>query len=297
MYRGALAWLKSDRVAAGQRKAEKVGGRFAGQGLIGVSVLSRGIWNGEDLGVRAAMVEVNCETDFVARNELFRTLAENLAFTVAFIAEPRTAADEPANFLRPIELSHLQEAPLVLRAHAGKSPSMTVSEAIRDAISAVGENINFRRAAVLVREPTAPASGLGLRATSYVHGSLNPRTLTEEDSSLAVTEAGEIGALIAIGLKTSPASRLRELLQNAAFNSNMKTLERALARQIVGLNPDGIRGNAEDALYNQTFDMLTSSGGQSVEEVLLKWAKDHNMGEQSGLGVVDFLRWEVGEGL
>ncbi len=55
---------------SGAKKAAKVSHRTAGEGLVSASVLSRGTGSSPG-GVRAALVELNCETDFVARNALF----------------------------------------------------------------------------------------------------------------------------------------------------------------------------------------------------------------------------------
>ena len=299
---GALKWLEQDRVSRGQQKAEKVGGRFAGEGLVGVSVLSRGVSHGMDppIGIRAAMVELNCETDFVARNELFRKLSQDLAFTAGFITD-LPSSHSPAigsqSIIRPIELGHLQDAPLMLRD--GESKRISVSEAIRDVIAAVGENITIRRAVSFVQKPIPPPSGMALRVASYVHGALP----TPPGDPTAVTEAqGNIGTLAAIGLRTSPASRLSELLIKPTFEADLSALERGLARQIAGMRPERIHGDGSDALYNQSFDMLVTSGGQTVQNVLRAWAEEQGMTDHgpqedgmAGLSVVEFLRWEVGE--
>lgn len=299
---GALEWLEQDRVSYGQQKAEKLGGRFAGEGLVSVSVLSRGTCHGIDppLGIRAAMVELNCETDFVGRNELFRKLSQDLAFTAAFLVEPPSSLSpgiERHAFIRPIELSQLQDAPLMLRDGEGKR--ISVSEAISDIIAAVGENITIRRAVSFVHKSVPPSSGIGLRVASYVHGAL----ATPPGNPSAVMESqGKIGTLAAIGLRTSPATRLDQLLAKQTFEANLGALERGLARQIVGMRPERVHGDGSDALYSQSFDMLATSGGRSVQNVLKTWAEEHRMtghGPEedglAGLSVIEFLRWEMGE--
>jgi elongation factor Ts len=299
---GALAWLEQDRISTGQRKAEKVGGRFAGEGLIGVSVLSRGTCHGMNtpLGIRAAMVELNCETDFVGRNELFRKLTQDLAFTAAYLADSPPSlspANESHTFIRPVELP--QDAPLMLRGDESKR--ITVSEAIRDIITAVGENIKIRRAVSFVHNYIPPQSGTGLRVASYVHGAL----AIPPGSPSAVMEAqGKIGTMVAVGLKSSPASRLSELLASPGFDADLGALERGLGRQIAGMRPESIHGDGGDALYNQKFDMLASSRGETVQSVLKTWAEEqkltyHGLQEDgmAGVSVVEFLRWTVGESL
>ncbi len=70
----ALVWLQNGLTVSSAQKVVKVAHCTAGDGLFGASVLARG--TGSETGhdrVRAAIVELNCETDFVARNALLRT--------------------------------------------------------------------------------------------------------------------------------------------------------------------------------------------------------------------------------
>ncbi|KAF8527562.1 elongation factor TS-domain-containing protein [Hysterangium stoloniferum] len=297
----ALEWLQKDKVATGQRKVEKIGNRFAGEGLIGLSVLSRGTSNTvKSMRVRAAMIELNCETDFVGRNELFQNLARDVAFTAAFLAEPPLLADYDSQpFICPVELSYLENAPLIRAGNEDKP--MTVAEAVRDLMVAVGENIQLRRAASFVHSAMPIASGLGLRAAGYMHGSL-PTSFP--NSTVAMEAQGRIGALVAIALRAAPPSRLGELFENSTFESDLGTLERGLARQIVGMRPKNVSGEGEDVLYHQSFDMLATSGGQTVAQCLKDWSDEHKMtevdpddSEMQGVNVAEFARWEVGEAL
>ncbi len=87
-----------------------------------------------------AMVEVNCETDFVARTEDFKALAHDIAMQVAamnprFIAESEIPEGEDVN---PPESCLLQQ-PFI------KDPGMTIDELIRELIGKLGENIRIRR--------------------------------------------------------------------------------------------------------------------------------------------------------
>lgn len=71
-YDNALAWLEEEAVRLGWSKAGKLSGRSLTQGLVGVM----------ETGDRVVMVEVNCETDFVARNEQFQNLVATTAEAV-----------------------------------------------------------------------------------------------------------------------------------------------------------------------------------------------------------------------
>src|SRR5262252_10855007 len=99
----------------GLAKAAKKAGRIAADGLIGISVK----------GTKGVVVEVNSETDFVARNEFFQGLVKMIA-DVALTAG-----------------SDLEE---IKKAKIG---NMTVADAIAGSIAKIGENITLRRAASL----------------------------------------------------------------------------------------------------------------------------------------------------
>ena len=122
----AQDWLRKK----GLSKAAKKAGRIAAEGLIGI-VTS---------GTRGVVVEVNSETDFVARNEQFQGLVKMIA-QVAL----KTGAD-------------------VAAIKAAKVGDATVETAISDAIATIGENMSLRRAALL-------EVGKGV-VSSYVHGAV-----------------------------------------------------------------------------------------------------------------------------
>jgi elongation factor Ts len=100
----------------GLTKAEKRGEREARAGLVGT-------YNHD--GRIGVMVEVNCETDFVARNEIFTTLVKDLAMHIA--------ASEPK------DIDELLKQPYV------KNPDQTVGDYVKDHNARLGENIVVRR--------------------------------------------------------------------------------------------------------------------------------------------------------
>jgi elongation factor Ts len=126
----AVDWLRKKGLAAAAKKS----GRTAAEGLIGVA-------HG---ALKAAMVEVNAETDFIARNEAFQAFVE----TVATIA---------------LEVGEDVET---IKAAAYPGTGRTVAEELTQLIATVGENMTLRRAAVV-------SVGEGV-ATSYVHNALKP---------------------------------------------------------------------------------------------------------------------------
>jgi len=101
----------------GFEKVEKRAGRATSQGIIETYV--------HHSGKIASLVELLCETDFVARNELFRELAHNLALQVASI-EAKDADD-------------------LLKQDYIKDPSKKIEELVKNVIAKTGENINVGR--------------------------------------------------------------------------------------------------------------------------------------------------------
>ena len=117
----------------GLRKAEKKAERETLQGLVEAY-----IHTGGRIG---AMVEVNCETDFVARTDEFKELAHNLAMQVAAQAPRFITAEEIPEDAGDIEP---EVACLLLQPYI-KDPTVTVKDIIVEAIAKVGENIRVRR--------------------------------------------------------------------------------------------------------------------------------------------------------
>jgi elongation factor Ts len=122
----AQDWLRKK----GLSKAAKKAGRVAAEGLIGVQVRS----------TKGVVVELNSETDFVARNDLFQGLVKMIADVALSVGTD------------------------VERLKAAKAGSITVSESISDTIAKIGENMTLRRAASL-------SVGKGVIG-SYVHNAV-----------------------------------------------------------------------------------------------------------------------------
>jgi elongation factor Ts len=120
--------LREKGIASAAKKSD----RETDQGLV-----ESYIHSGGRIG---AMVEANCETDFVARTEGFRALAHDIAMQVAamnptYISESEVPEGDDVN---PSEVCLLQQ-PFI------KEPSMTIDELISETVGKVGENIRIRR--------------------------------------------------------------------------------------------------------------------------------------------------------
>jgi len=120
--------LKEKGLAKAQKKAE----RATTQGLIEAYI--------HTAGRIGAMIEVNCETDFVARTDEFKELAHCLAMQVAALS-PQFISEEEVPEGADMEL---QEACLLLQPYI-KDPARTVQDVIIETIAKVGENIRVSR--------------------------------------------------------------------------------------------------------------------------------------------------------
>jgi elongation factor Ts len=107
----------------------KKAGREANQGLI-ESYIHAG-------GRIGALVEVNCETDFVARTDDFRALVREIAMQVAAMNPGRISADEPS-------ADGQEDVPLLEQSYIRDS-SKTIRELVHEGIAKLGENIVIRR--------------------------------------------------------------------------------------------------------------------------------------------------------
>ena len=149
----AVDWLRAKGLSSAAKKA----GRVAAEGLIGIATM-RG---------RAVMVEVNSETDFVARNADFQSL-------VAGIAQTALSTDG--------SLAAVQAATM--------SDGKSVEESIKTAVGTIGENMTLRRVTMV----TAESGGVA----NYVHSSIAPG-LGKIGVIVALKSTGDVDKLASIG--------------------------------------------------------------------------------------------------
>lgn len=149
----AIDWLRKK----GMSKAEKKAGRAAAEGLVAVA----------GAGNQAVVVELNSETDFVARNDAFQGL-------VAKVADVALGTDGTV------------EAVAAAEFEGGKS----VDQAVKDAVATIGENMNLRRSAKLSVENGAVAT--------YVHNAVT-NGMGKLGVLVAIETTGNADAAAAIG--------------------------------------------------------------------------------------------------
>ena len=127
---GDLARAEQLLKERGLAKAAKKVGREANQGVVDSDIHAGG-----RIG---ALVEVNCETDFVARNEAFRALVHEIAMQVAAMNPSRISADDPSADGAEGDVPLLDQ-PFI------RDGSKTIRDLVTEGIAKLGENIVIRR--------------------------------------------------------------------------------------------------------------------------------------------------------
>ncbi len=241
----AVEFLREKGLAGAAKKA----GRIAAEGIV-VTDLSAD----EKLGV---VVEVNAETDFVAKNEKFRTYAAD----VAAQALNTSAADMDAFMAEKWE----------------KDPSLTVKEALSSQISIIGENMNIRRF-----EKVSAENGF---VASYIHagGKIGVLVAVETDVvNDAVKEMAKNVAMQAAALKPLYTSRdevdadyiakEKEILTAAAKNEKPDASDKIIEGMVMGRVNKELK---EICLLDQVY-VKAEDGKQSVAKYVESVAKENN---------------------
>ncbi|MEM5495176.1 translation elongation factor Ts [Hoeflea sp. AS16] len=255
----AIDWLRAKGIA----KADKKSGRTAAEGLIAVA----------SEGNSAVVVEVNSETDFVARNDGFQDLARSIA-SVAMSTDGSVEAVSAATV-----------------PSTGKS----VTETVKDAIAHIGENMNLRRSAKLSVDN-------GVVAT-YVHNAVADG-LGKLGVIVAVKSTGDKEALAAIGRQVAMhiAATNPLALTSDDVDATIADRERNVfieqARE--SGKPDNIiekmvegrmrKFYEEVALLSQAFVM---NPDQTVGEAVKAAAADAG----APVEISGFVRFQLGEGI
>ncbi len=251
----------------GQAKAEKKAGRIAAEGLCRVAM---------DGDKCAAVVEVNSETDFVAKNEDFQKFVED----VAAQAVSTDAADLDA---------FLAEAWKV-------DASKTVKEALVEKVAVIGENLNIRRFEKVVAENGC--------VVSYVHGGGRIGVIVEADTD--VVNDGVKEALTNIAMQVAALSP--KYVSTADVSEEYKAHEKEILMAQIAQDPKmagkpekviegAVMGRLnkelkEVCLLEQTY-VKAEDGKQTVAQYIAQVAKENS----ANLSVKKFVRFETGEGL
>lgn len=250
---GAIDWLRKKGLAAAAKKS----GRVAAEGLVGIASVPG----------KAAVVEVNAETDFVARNETFQSFVETIA---------RIALD-------------VGDSVDAINAAPFPGTGRTVAEELTHLIATIGENMNLRRAKVL----SVPK---GVVAT-YMHSALRPG-LGKIGVLAAVEADGELAALETLGRQVGMhvAAARPEALDIDAVDPNALEREKAVLTE---------QARASGKPENIIAKMVEGRIRKYYEEVVLLeqvWVHDGEsrvraVAKKAGVALTGFARFQLGEGI
>jgi len=249
----AIDWLRKKGLAAAAKKS----GRIAAEGLVGVATAAN----------KAAIVEVNAETDFVARNESFQAFVEACAKIALAVGD---------------NLDTINAAPF---PGSGRS----VAEELTHLIATIGENMSIRRAKVLTVTQGVVAS--------YIHQTLKPG-LGKIGVLAAIEGPGEIGTLEILGRQVGMhvAATRPEALDIDAVDPAALERERAVLTEQARASgkPDNIIEKMVDGRVRKYYE----------EVVLLEqvWVHDGEsrvraVVKKAGVTLTGFVRFQLGEGI
>jgi elongation factor Ts len=256
---GAVDWLRKKGLAAAAKKA----GRVAAEGLIGVATADKA----------GAVVEVNSETDFVARNQLFQDF-------VRAVAELAVAVDRDVEALKGASF-----------AGNGK----TVEGELTDLVARIGENMVLRRVARLTVSQGHVAS--------YIHNAVSPG-LGKIGVLVALESAAGESVLAALGrqLAMHVAAASPQYLDQSSVPAGALDRERAVLREqagSTGKSADIVEKMVEGRLrkfYEDTvlLDQVFVIDGESrVGKVVEAAAKSAG----TPIKITAFVRFALGEGI
>ena len=245
----------------GQAKAEKKAGRIAAEGIVKTVVKDN----------KAAIVEVNSETDFVAKNEEFQGFVDAVVNQVA----DSDAADMDA---------------FMAEAWAADT-TKTVKDALIEKVAVIGENLNIRRFEKIVTDGCV---------VDYIHGGGRIGVLIEAEADVVNDEIKKCLKNVAMQVAAmSPKYTSRaevsqeymdhekEILLAAAKKENPEKPENIIEKMIIGrLNKELKEICLLDQAYVQDSDL-------TVAKYVEKVAKENN----ANVTVKRFVRFETGEGI
>lgn len=247
----AVDWLRTKGLAAAAKKS----GRVAAEGLVGVASAPG----------RAAIVEVNAETDFVARNDQFQAFVEAVAKIALEVGEDLAA----------------------IKAAQYPDSAQTVDQHLTELIAKIGENMSLRRVRVLS----------GSVVATYVHSALRPG-LGKIGVLVAMDGTGELSALELLGRQVGmhiAASRPEALDITGVDPAALAREKAVLVEQARGSGrPDNIIEKMVEGRIRKFYEEVVlleqvwvHDGESRVKAVLAK----------AGVQLVGFARFQLGEGI
>jgi elongation factor Ts len=253
----AIDWLRKKGIS----KAAKKAGRAAAEGLVGVAVDA-------NTGV---LLEVNAETDFVAKNDEFKTFVKDAS---------KLALKEGG------DLEKLLAAPM---------GSSTVQQTLTELVAKIGENMSVRRAAAISVNPGAVAA--------YVHNASSPElgnigVLVALKSTADKEKLGVLAKQLAMHVAAASPLALTQQHLDKALVEREYNVQREIALQsgkpeaVVEKMMEGrMRKYYEEVVLMQQVYML--DGETPIAKLLEKASKDLG----APVEIEGFVRFKVGEGI
>ena len=260
----AVEFLREKGLAGAEKKA----GRIAAEGIVATALT-------ED-EKKAVVVEVNAETDFVAKNAKFQAYVAQ----VAAQALTTTAADMDA----------------FMEEKWAADESLTVKEALSSQISIIGENMNIRRFKQVVEE-----NGV---VVSYIHAGGRIGVLVDVETSIVNDAVKEMGKNIAMQIAAlNPKYTSRDEV-SADFIEHEKSILMAQIQNdpkeaskpekvIQGMIQGRINKEMKEICLLDQVYVKAEDGKQSVAQYVAQVAKETG----ASITVKGFVRFETGEGL
>jgi elongation factor Ts len=255
----AIDWLRAKGLAAAGKKA----GRTAAEGLVGVATA----------GTKGVVVEVNSETDFVAKNEQFQGFVRDVT---------------------QLALNVGDDVDALLKAPMGGS---TVQDVLTSNIATIGENQNLRRAKAL-------SVGQGA-VVSYVHNAAAPGmgkigVLVALEGNAPADKIEALGKQLAMHIAAAnPLALTGEGIDPAVIEREAAIAKEKAADKIAGKPPEVVekivkgpvdKFRKENALLTQAFVI---DGKTPVGDVVAAEAKAAG----GSIAIKDFVRFQLGEGI
>ncbi|KAK9278997.1 hypothetical protein L1049_028579 [Liquidambar formosana] len=268
----------------GKVLASKKSSRTAAEGLLALAQNES----------KATVIELNCETDFVARNEIFQSLALSLA-KLALLDE---SSCQQVSAVFPVGPEYLENLKISLD-HPKVSGETTVQNAITEVAAMMGENIRLRRGFVI------PTSSNGILST-YLHSSPQPGlgriagilSLEVEEGNYLLDALQRVGSELAMHVVAAkPLFLTKELVSSDAIEREREILKSQA--QTTGKSQMAIEKMVEGRFRKYLEEVVLVEQKFVVDDTINVKTLLNNLSKEVGSSVKigSFFRMEVGEGI
>jgi elongation factor Ts len=234
---------------SGQAKADKKASRVAAEGVVKVRI--------SKCGRKIAMLEMNCETDFVAKDVQFNQLADQI---VDFVLS-----------------SGITDIPTLLSKHFPNQTEHTIDETRKALVAKIGENMSVRRAAYIKTEGTVG---------SYVHG--------DRIGAVVELSCGDIDTAKDVAIHVAASNPLVISPQEVSEEDCAREAEIARSQATTAGKPANIVEKMVEGRVKKFVEEVSLLGQDFVKDPAKKVGA---MLDAKGAKVKQFIRFKVGEGI